>query len=85
MYNAVFNARMASANFRMFIHELLTKDTDIVPEESPLIILDINSSMFMATNGKDTKHTRHIARRINFVRNGENCKMHKIDWCEGVL
>ena len=22
-----------------------------------------------AKNGKDTKHTRHIARRINFVRN----------------
>ena len=39
----------------------------------------------MANNGKDTKHTRHIARRMHFVRNGENCKMHKIDWCEGVL
>ena len=22
---------------------------------------------------------------INFVRNGEKCKMHKIDWCEGGL
>ena len=22
---------------------------------------------------------------MNFVRNGEKCKMHKIDWCEGVL
>ena len=30
----------------------------------------------------DTKHTRHIARRIHFVRNGEKCNMHKIDWCE---
>ena len=39
--------------------------------------------MCMAKNGKDTKHTRHIARRIYFVRNGEKCKMHKIDWCEG--
>ena len=39
----------------------------------------------MDNNGKDTKHTRHIARRMNFVRNGETCKMHKIDWCEGGL
>ena len=37
----------------------------------------------MANNGKDTKHTSHIARIFHFVRNGEKCKMHKIDWCEG--
>ena len=37
----------------------------------------------MAKNSKDTKHTRHIARRMHFVRNGEKCKMHKIYWCEG--
>ena len=41
--------------------------------------------MCMAKNGKDTKHTRHIARRMSFVRNGEKFKMHKIDWCEGGL
>ena len=39
----------------------------------------------MANNGKDTKHIRHIARRIHFVSNGEKCKMQKIDWCEGGL
>ena len=39
----------------------------------------------MDNNGKDTKHTRHIARRMHFVRNGENCKMHKIYLCEGGL
>ena len=22
---------------------------------------------------------------MHFVRNGEKCKMHKIEWCEGVL
>ena len=37
----------------------------------------------MAKNGRDTKHTRNIARRMHFVRNGEKCKMHKIEWCEG--
>ena len=41
--------------------------------------------MCMAKNGGDTKHTRHIARIMNFVRNGEKCKMQKIDWCEGGL
>ena len=39
----------------------------------------------MAKNGKDTKHIRHINRRVNFVRNGEKCKMHKIGWFEGGL
>ena len=38
--------------------------------------------MCMAKNGKDIKHTRHIARRMHFVRNGETCKMHRIDWFE---
>ena len=51
----------------------------MVPREAPLIVLDSKSAMFMAKNCKDTKHTRHIARKINFVRNVEKCKMHKID------
>ena len=63
----------------------MNKDTDIVPEEDPLIFLDSKSAMCMANNGKDTKHTRHIARRMNFVRNGEKFKIHNIDWCEGGL
>ena len=61
---------MALANFRRLIHDLLIKDPDIVPEEVPLIVLDSTSAMCMAKNGKDNKHTRHIARRIHFVRNG---------------
>ena len=69
----------------MLIHELLKNDPDIFPEEAPLIVLDWKSAMCMYNNGKDTKHTRHIARRMHFVRNGEKCKMQKIDWCEGGL
>ena len=57
---------MALAHFRMLIHEFLNKDTDIVPEEAPLIVLDIKSAMCMAENGKDTKHTRHISRKMHF-------------------
>ena len=76
---------MALANFRMLIHELINKDPDIIPEEAPLIFLDSKSAMCMDKNGKDTKHTRHIARRMYFVRNVEKCNMYKIDWCEGGL
>ena len=61
----------------MIIYELLNKDLDIVPEESPLIVLDIKSAMCMAKNGKYTKHKIHIARIMNLVRNGEKCKMLK--------
>ena len=39
--------------------------------------------MCMDKNGRDTKYNWHIARRINLVRTGEKCKMHKIYWCEG--
>ena len=41
--------------------------------------------MCMANNSQDNKHTRHIARRMHFVRTGEKGKMNKIDWCEGGL
>ena len=57
----------------------------MVPKEAPLVVLDSKSAMCMANNVRDTKHTRHIARRIHFVRNGEKCKMQKIEWCEGGL
>ena len=50
-----------------------------------MIVLYSRSSMCMANNIEDTKHTRHIPRIMNFVRNGEIIKMHKIDWCEGGL
>ena len=62
---------MDLAHFRMLIHELLNEDPDMVPREAPLIFLDSKSGMCMAKNDKDTKHTRHISRRIHFVRNEE--------------
>ena len=76
---------MALAHFRMLIHDFLNKDQDKVPDEAPLIVLDSRSAMCMAKNGKDTKHTRQIASIMQFVRNVEKCKMHKIYWCEGGL
>ena len=44
--------------------------------------MDSEYATCMAKNGKYTKHTRHIARRMYFVRKEEKRKMHKIDWCE---
>ena len=76
---------MGLAHFRMLIHELFNKDPDIVPEEDPLIVLYSMSDICMAKNGKDTKQSIHIARRIRFLRNRDKCKMHKIYWCEGGL
>ena len=76
---------MDLAHFRVLIHEFLDKDPDIVPEEAPLCIFYSKSAVFMVYNGKDTNHTRNISRRVHFVSNGEKCKMHKIEWCEGGL
>ena len=82
-YNVACTAGMVLANFRMFIHKLLNKDPDIVPYSSSLIILDSKSAVCMSNNVKDNKHTRHVARRVNFVINSKNCKMHRIEWFEG--
>ena len=69
----------------MLIHELLNKYPDIVPYEAPMVLLGGKSDMCMANNGKDNKHKRLISRIMYLLRNGEKCKMHKIDWCEGNL
>ena len=61
-YNAACTAGMALAHFIMLVNDLLNEDTDMVPKEAPLIVLDSKSTMFMAKNGKDAKHNRHIAR-----------------------
>ena len=73
---------MALAHFRMLVHELLNEYPDMIAKEAPLIVSDGKSAICMANNGRDTKHTRHISRRMLFVRNEEKCKMQKIKWCE---
>ena len=77
-YNEACTAGMDLAHFRMLVHELLNEDPYMDPKEAPLIVLDSKSAMCMANNGRDIKHTRHIARIMHFVRNGEKCKMHKM-------
>ena len=50
----------------MLIHELLKKDTDIVAEEAPLIILDRNYDVCMSKDIKDYNNNSDIDRRVYF-------------------
>ena len=84
-YNAACNAGIYLLCFRMLIHELLNKDPYTVSEEDPLTIWNSKSVVCMAKNGKATKHTIHISRRVYLVRNGEKFKIHKIDWYEAKM
>ena len=43
----------------------MNKYPDIVPEEAPLIDFNSKYDICMDKNGKDTKHTRHISRRMH--------------------
>ena len=54
----------------MLIHELMDKYPDTVPEGYPLIVFDSKYDVCMDNNGKNTNHTRHIARQVHFVSNG---------------
>ena len=68
-YNSAQNTGMALAYFMMLVHAFLNKDRYIVPEEAPLIILDIKSTVCIAKNGKDTNNTRHMTIRVRLMRN----------------
>ena len=70
IYNAACIAGRTLAHFRMLIREFLNKDSDVVLEEDPLIIFYIKSAFCMDENGKDTKNTSNILRRVHFVSNG---------------
>ena len=70
---------------RMLNIEFSNKYPYVVPEQAPLIILYNKEAIYMDNNGKETKHTRHITRRMHFVRNDEECNFHKTVWCEGGL
>ena len=84
-YNAACTATMALAHFRMLKNELEGKDQHEAPEDPPLVILDRKSEVDMAKNGKDTKQTRHIARRMHFVWQGEAMGLHTLRWVEAKL
>ena len=73
---------MAPENFRMIKNDFLDKYPYVVTEQALLIILGIKSSVCMAKNIKETKHTRQISIIMHFVRIGERCNLHKTVWRE---
>ena len=70
-YNAERNTGMGLSHFRMLNYKLLNKYPDVVREQEPLITLDRKPAICITNNGKDTKHTRHVSRRMYLVLNGE--------------
>ena len=66
-YNSEFTAVMVLANFIMLNNDIMNKDPYVVPYQAPIVIIDKISSVCMANNGKNTKHTRHICIRMHFV------------------
>ena len=62
---------MDLSHFIIIINSLTNKETYVAQEQSPEIILDSRQSLCMAKNGKSTKHSRNVSRRICLVRNGE--------------
>ena len=71
-YNSVCITGMALSSFIILNNELMNKYQYMVPEHAPIIIFDKKSSVCMANNSKDTKHTRHIPRSMHLVRNRNN-------------
>ena len=69
----------------MINNEWSNKDSYVVPEQSPLIILYSKTDVCMDNNDKDTKHTRKFSRRVHFVINGEDWNINEKMWCEGGL
>ena len=63
-YNTVCTVGMNLSQFSMLNNELFNKDPDVVPEQAPIVIFDSKSAVCMNKNGKDTKHTIHITRRM---------------------
>ena len=58
------------------------KDTHLVPDQAPFVILYIKVDVCMSKIGNNIKHTRHVSRRMYFVINGEEWNLHKTVLCE---
>ena len=51
---------MSLSQFTMLNNDMMNKDTEMVPYQAPIIILDINSAVCMYNNGKYKKHQTHL-------------------------
>ena len=83
-YNAACTACMSTDHHRMLLNELDRVNPDDNP--SPIaILLDSKSAIAIGKSFKDTKHTRHIARRFHYVREGEQQGRFKIQYIDNSL
>jgi len=83
-YNSACTACMSTDHHRMLLNELDRVNPDDNP--SPIaILLDSKSAIAMGKSFKDTKHTRHIARRFHYVREGEQQGRFKIQYIDNSL
>ena len=74
-YNGAYTSGMDLAHFRILDIELLSKNLDVVPEQTYLVILYIKSTVCMDKISKDANHTIHISRImhfLNFTRENKN-------------
>ena len=67
-YNALAYAMQRTVNSRQVIHEMNGNHPD-TPLSIPFLC-DSESALIIGKNNKDTKRTRHIQRRVHYVRDG---------------
>ena len=83
-YNACCTATMSGAHHHMLLNELRLRDPDAATFPIP-VVLDSRSAQAMGNSFRDTKHTRHIARRYHYVRTGAQEGHWVLHWCEAGL
>ena len=54
----------------------------MVSEQALIIIFYGREAVCMENNGKDIKHTRHVSKIMQLVRNSQELNLHKTVWCE---
>jgi hypothetical protein len=78
-YNEGCLAFMAASHLSMTINELELQPADNTRSPIP-IYFDSASAIAMGSSFRDTKHTRHIARRYHYVRNNVETKRFIMCW-----
>jgi hypothetical protein len=86
-YNSSCSACMASSHLRMLLYDykyLGTKHYNKVHQmlhiAPSILMVDNQAAVQMGMNDKQTKLTRHIARRFHYVREGVKSGIHKLYW-----
>ena len=64
----------------MVTNELTGTEPDEFGNPPVLILLDSESAIAMSRNQRDSKHTRHIERRVHYVRQGQKSGQHRLEY-----